>query len=233
MTTGSGFNGFPRAAVTFLRGLVRHNDRAWFTAHKAAYEEQVVGPAQAFVLAMGARLARVAPEVNADPRVNRSLFRVQRDVRFAKDQRPYKEHLGIWMWDGPGARMESSGFYFHLQPPRLMLAAGMKGFPPAILTAYRDSVVHEQHGPALARAIAQVERAGFTVGGVARKRVPQGYDREHPRAALLLYDGMFASLEQPIPDALYGPALLDLCEATWRAMLPLHRWLAAMVLRAG
>jgi uncharacterized protein (TIGR02453 family) len=233
MMIGSGFRGFPPQAVALLRALVRHNDRAWFAAHKAAYEEHVVGPAQVFVVAMGERLVRIAPEINADPRVNRSLFRVQRDTRFTKDQRPYKEHLGIWLWDGSGARMESTGFYFHLQPPTLMLAAGMKGFPRPILTAYRDSVVHDQHGPALARAIATVRRAGCTVGGEARRRVPQGYDREHPRAGLLLYEGMYAFHEQPIPEALHSATLLDLCEATWRAMLPLHRWLAAMVTRAG
>ncbi len=183
------------------------------------------------VVAMGARVARFAPEVNADPRVNRSLFRVQRDVRFTKDQRPYKEHLGIWMWDGAGARMESAGFYFHLEPPTLMLAAGMRGFTPPVLTAFRDSVVHEKHGPALEKAIAAVTRAGFAVGGDLRKRVPQGYDRTHPRAPLLLYDGMFARHEQAIPAALHSAALLDLCEKTWRAMLPLEQWLAGVVRR--
>jgi uncharacterized protein (TIGR02453 family) len=227
-----GFTGFPPAALKFLRALARNNDRDWFAAHRAEYDAHVLAPATAFVIAMGARLARFAPGVNADPRVNRSLFRINRDTRFAKDKRPYKDHVGIWFWEGAGGRMECPGFYFHLTPTTFMVAGGFKDWPEALVVPYRDSVVHDRHGPALTRALAAVTRAGFEVGEATRARVPSGYDREHPRADLLRHDGLVVFREERIGPVVHSPALLDHCTAAYRAMLPLHRWLVALAARA-
>ena len=38
-----------------------------------------------------------------------------------RDKTPYKTHLGIRMWEGEGAKFESSGYYFHLEPPNNLL----------------------------------------------------------------------------------------------------------------
>ena len=38
------FLGFSRKTFTFLRDLGRHNDKAWFEAHRSAYEEHVLQP---------------------------------------------------------------------------------------------------------------------------------------------------------------------------------------------
>ena len=40
----TGFTGFPKEAMTFFRGLKRNNNREWFQARKAIYEEQVKAP---------------------------------------------------------------------------------------------------------------------------------------------------------------------------------------------
>jgi uncharacterized protein (DUF2461 family) len=39
------FNGFPVDTVRFLKDLAGNNNRAWFQANKARYEESVRGPA--------------------------------------------------------------------------------------------------------------------------------------------------------------------------------------------
>ena len=41
-------------------------------------------PAREFVIALGERLRQLAPNVMADPRVNKSIFRIYRDTRFSK-----------------------------------------------------------------------------------------------------------------------------------------------------
>ena len=40
----SGFPGFPAEAVTFYRGLARHNTREWFQPRKTVYDEKVKAP---------------------------------------------------------------------------------------------------------------------------------------------------------------------------------------------
>ena len=58
---------------------------------------------------MGKKLRQIAPGVNAIPKINQSLFKINRDVRFSKDKSPYKTYMGIWLWEGNRKRMESSG----------------------------------------------------------------------------------------------------------------------------
>jgi uncharacterized protein (TIGR02453 family) len=81
----SGFNGFPPGAVTFFQELDRNNNKPWFEAHKSDYQKYVLEPAQEFIEQMGARLEQLSPGIHAEPRVNRSIFRIYRDIRFSKD----------------------------------------------------------------------------------------------------------------------------------------------------
>jgi uncharacterized protein (TIGR02453 family) len=117
----SGFEGFPEETVTFLSDLAKNNKKTWFDAHKNDYERFLVWPARAFTEAIGERLITVVPGIIAEPRINGSIFRIYRDTRFSKDKTPYKTHLGIFCWDGSGPKMECPGFYFHLEPPNLLL----------------------------------------------------------------------------------------------------------------
>jgi len=47
-----------------------------------------MAPAKDFVVAMGERLQALSSDVVADPRVNKSIFRIYRDIRFSKDKTP-------------------------------------------------------------------------------------------------------------------------------------------------
>src|SRR5438445_12342253 len=112
---------FSTATLTFLRGLKRHNDRAWFEAHRPEYEAVVKQPMRELIDELDVRLARIAPEIVGDPK--RSMFRIYRDIRFSKDKSPYKTNAGCWFWHrdadrrvGDAAEGGGAGFYFHLQP---------------------------------------------------------------------------------------------------------------------
>ncbi len=229
------FGGFSEATVQFWRDLATHNDKAWFEANRELYDRAVLDRSRAFVGAMGERLERLAPQINADPRVNKSLFRINRDVRFSKDKSPYKTHMGIWMWEGAGKRMECSGFYFHLDGHEVMVAAGIYQLPKPLLEAYRDSCVDPKHGKSLVAAVSKVRRAGapYEVGLSHYKRVPRGYDKTHSNAELLKHSGLIATYKAAVPPEFYGPELVDWCLERYEVMAPIHRWCRAMVERAG
>ena len=53
------FAGFTPRAFTFLRGLTKHNDRAWFEEHRAQYDDDLRLPLIALVEEMDARLAEL------------------------------------------------------------------------------------------------------------------------------------------------------------------------------
>ena len=205
----------------------------WFDQNKDVYEQQVLVPARDFIVAMGDKLKKIAPGVHADPRVNKSIFRLNRDIRFSHDKTPYKTHLGLWFWEGQRTRMECSGFYFHLESNRFMLGVGLYGFPKDMLETYRRSVVHPKHGPALAKAIAGIKKnKNYYIGEQHYKKTPQGYDPAHKNAEYLLYDGLYAGVELLVITELFSEGLVDLCFDHYKNMVPLHHWLLALSERA-
>ncbi len=230
MSTTGNFNGFPKQAVTFLRGLAAHNDRDWFNAHRAEYESAIVAPARAFVAAMGERLRRLSPAIRFDPRSNGSLFRIFRDTRFSLDKSPYKTNLGILFWEGRGPRLGCSGYYFHLEPPTLMLGGGLYLFPRPLLERYRRAVADPEYGVELAAIVRKATSLpGYSLGGEHYKRVPPGYDADPAAAGLLRHAGLYAGWEGLIPPELHSPALVEFCWRKFKPMEPLQRWLSALV----
>ena len=71
------FDGFPKEGIKFLEQLRKNNNRDWFNANKQRYEEFVKLPMQSFITSIRQPLAKIAPEISADPK--KSLFRIYRD----------------------------------------------------------------------------------------------------------------------------------------------------------
>jgi hypothetical protein len=96
------FTGFGPDARSFLAGLAEDNSKSYFDRHRRVYEEQVARPMKSLVVDVGARLAdRVAPGIRAEPKVGRSLFRINRDLRFSADTTPYHPDVD----DAPGGAL--------------------------------------------------------------------------------------------------------------------------------
>lgn len=220
------FTGFTKETVNFFKGLKKNNNREWFERHRPVYEAHVMGPAKAFVAAMGERLRPLVPGINAIPKINKSIFRLNRDTRFSMDPSPYKTNLGIYFWEGGGSRLEGTGFYFHLEPPHLMLGAGSYMFSDKQIVRYRRAVVDPELGRELTRIIAAIsDRQGWEIGGRHYKRLPAGFDPAHPIASLLLHNGLYASRETEIPEEFFSGRLLDYCRDGYAPFIPLHKWL--------
>ncbi len=223
------FNGFSKKGVTFFKNLRKNNSKVWFEKNRENYEKSVMEPSRDFVVAMGKKLEKIAPDITADPRVNRSLFKIYRDVRFSKDKSPFKTNMGIWLWEGDRKRMENSGFYFHLDPPNIMVGVGLYMFPKPHLAAYRKAVLHKTLGPALVKTIKAVEKKGYETGFKHYKMVPRGFDKNHKLADYLLYNGLVAMMEMKIPEEFYNKELIGFCYNHFKKMLPVHKWLLEMM----
>ena len=105
------FTGFPRDTFAFLRGLAANNNKSWFDEHRADYETFCMAPARAFIEALGPRLKKISPTVQWEAKVNGSIFRINRDIRFAKDKRPYKTNLDLWFWHRTRGGWSAPGFF--------------------------------------------------------------------------------------------------------------------------
>ncbi len=230
MTAKTEFRGFPRECVTFYTELARNNNKEWFLEHKSEFERYVMETARDFVYDMGNLLKEISPGIVADPRLDRSIFRHYRDTRFSKDKSPYKTHLGIFFWEGNRVKMDCPGYYFHLEPPSILLGVGNHCFSKPVLEQYRDSVVDQEQGPALRRAVNAVKSRGdYGIGEKHFKKTPRGYDPTHENAEFLLYKGLTAFVSDSIPEELYSRDILDYCFEKFRDMQPIHTWLLNMI----
>ena len=119
----------------FLRELREHNDREWFKARKDRYEAAAKEPALAFVEDCAHLLPAVSPHLVAD---ERSLFRIHRDTRFAKDKSPYKTQAGIHFRHEAGKDAHAPGFYLHLEPAGAFAGIGIwHGDSPTLTRSWR------------------------------------------------------------------------------------------------
>src|SRR6266480_4981209 len=132
---------FTPRALSFFRQLARHNEKPWFEAHRDEYETEVREPMRELIEDLDTRFAQFAPEIGGDPK--RSMFRIYRDIRFSKDKSPYKTHAACWFHHRNAARSVgseadagSAGFYFHLQPGKSMIGAGL-WMPPLFFLMMR------------------------------------------------------------------------------------------------
>ena len=226
MTEGT-FTHFPKETITFFKELENNNNKEWFQSHKQDYVDNVQSPAIDFITSMGERLKAISAGIIYDTRTNGagSLMRIYRDIRFSPDKTPYKTNLGIVFWEGEGKKMENPGYYFHLDTKGTGFYAGFYMIPKDKLKTFRNAV--DVNGAELQEAIDEIQSKGYTVGGDKYKRVPQGFDADHPHAELLKYKGLHSSTGALDPEIITSPDFIDICFTHWQNQYPLHAWLVS------
>jgi uncharacterized protein (TIGR02453 family) len=224
------FRGFPAAALTFLRGLRRHNEKAWFEANRDRYERDVRLPLRALVEALDDRLATFAPELVGD--VKRSVFRIHRDVRFSKDKSPYKTHVAAWFFHrraGKGVGSSSpdggaAGLYVHIEPGASMVGGGLWMPPRPALQMIREAIVARQAVWEATLGGAVRRRFGGLDESAMLARMPRGYAPDHPAAAWLRHQSF--TLGRPLADDdVTSPRLVATLARDFALLLPMVRFL--------
>ena len=171
---------FTPKLFAFLKDLAENNDRDWFKAHQDAYEEYVREPSQEFINDFAVPLKKISPYFVADSRtVGGSLFRIQRDTRFAKDKTPYKLNTGMQFRHIAGKDAHAPGFYVHLQPGECFIGVGLWRPETKVTYEIRDAIAEDS-----ARWKRATRSKHFTdvleLGGDSLQRPPRGYDEDNP-----------------------------------------------------
>jgi len=205
------FAGFPVAALDFYDDLEMDNTRSFWTAHKAVWEESVRDPMLALTGAL------------ADEFGPAKVFRPYRDVRYAKDKTPYKDHQGAFVAAGP-----ATGWYVEVGAPGVRVGAGYYGLTSAQLAAVRAAIAEDRTGPELARMLAALERRGWTRSGDRVRTVPRGWAADHPRIDLLRHRSLAMGKSYGFDEIIHSAKLLDAVRRDWRAARPFVEWVAGV-----
>lgn len=168
---------FDRELFTFLTDLAANNERAWFNANKKRYETTVKEPALDFIEAFRPKLAELSPHFEANARVvGGSLFRINRDTRFAKDKTPYKIHTGMHFRHERAKDVHAPGFYLHLQPRQCFIGSGLWHPEPKVAQQIREFM--SEHRDRWSAITSDLEN--FELGGDELKRPPRGFEADDP-----------------------------------------------------
>jgi uncharacterized protein (TIGR02453 family) len=220
------FEGFPKETLRFLAELEIHNHKGWFDDNRDRYEKYVLEMARSFVEAMEEPLGEIDGGIVVDPRVNKSMFRINRDVRFNPEKPPYKPHIACLFWNERGKRMKAPGYYFHLEPDQLLLGGGSYQFPKDFKEPYREAVASDE-GEELEDILSDLISHGYDIEGGMYKRMPSGYDADHPRADLLKRKGLiFSWSESPPPESVHSAEITDYVSEHYARTYPLIDWLS-------
>jgi uncharacterized protein (TIGR02453 family) len=209
------FAGWPKPAFAFFSGLKKDNSKAFFEAHRQVYEAQVRQP-------MESLLAELERDIG--PGLAGKIFRLNRDLRFSPDKRPYKEHVGaVFM-----SNARANGVYLQISADGLYVAIGCHEMAPDQLTRYRDAVAGKG-GEKLARMVAALLEDGYQIGEPHFKRVPAGYQADHPQADLLRRNGLMASRNWKPGPWLHSAEAKDRVRGALDDSKPLTSWLETQV----
>jgi uncharacterized protein (TIGR02453 family) len=220
-TTGLEAPSFTPELFRFLREINTHNHREWFAANKRRYDDEVKEPALAFIEDFGYRLPDIAPHLVAD---RRSMFRIHRDTRFAKDKSPYKTHVGIYFRHERSTEADTAGLYLHLEPGHVFLGAGIWHPQTAALKRLRDAIVADPDG--WRQALAAVAPQWHLADGEQLKRAPTGYPVDHPLVEDLKRKS-FAVISPLTQRDATGRRFLDHCAERARQARPFMAFVSA------
>jgi uncharacterized protein (TIGR02453 family) len=188
----------PAAYLDFLQSLARHNERDWFQAHKATYD-QLRAAFEADVVYWLRELTQDEPALaGLDPK--KCIFRIYRDVRFPKVKVPYKTHFSAYFAAG-GKHGDTPGRYVQIGPNgQTLVAGGLYEPTKEQLAAIRQEIDYQAetlHELVSTPAAQQFFPQGMV--GEQLKKMPPGYDATHPEAAWLRHKSYLFSHE--LPDA--------------------------------
>jgi uncharacterized protein (TIGR02453 family) len=209
------FAGWPKPALQFFTGLQKDNTKTFFEAHRATYEQDVRGPMEAFLAGL---------QRDFGTGWESKIFRLNRDLRFSPDKRPYKEHLGAMYTSASRA----TGFYVQVSADGLYAVNGTHEMMSDQLSRYREAVAG-RHGEQLARITETLVKAGYNVTDPSLKRVPPGHSADHPRAELLRRTGLMAGRSWPPGAWLQSKEALERVRELLKDTKPLTSWLETRV----
>jgi uncharacterized protein (TIGR02453 family) len=228
------FQGFSPKTLPFLQAIKDNNNKEWFEAHKDEYEKLILNPSRDFVAEMGEHLQALEPTINAEPKINKSLYRIYRDTRrMGANKTPIKHRIGIIFWQGRTKRMQSSAFYLHFSPDELMVAVGVRWFEKPMLDAFREYIKDDRKRVEIDNVLKSIKAKGkgYTHLEKGYKRYPKGFSAEMPSADLSLYKGMatFKVLDPHLIEK--GQELIDTLYEIYEDMLPLQQIMYEVSLR--
>jgi uncharacterized protein (TIGR02453 family) len=210
------------STIKFLKDLNKNNNKEWFEKHRAVYEAAKADFAQ-FIQTLIDKHGKKDGGIK-DLKAKDCLFRINRDVRFAKDKSPYKNNFGASISKG-GKKSIHAGYYFHLQPGEAFVGGGLwMPMPPELkkIRQETDYCFDEFKKIIGAKKFKAIYGDLVKDGDTSLVKVPQGFEKDNPAAGYIKLKSFIALKKLTDKDLLEK----DLVKTTLEALEALQPLLA-------
>lgn len=194
-----------KSTLTFLKELAKNNNKEWFDANRKRYE----GERKRFVEFTQQLIDTIAKFDKSITGVeaSKSIFRINRDIRFSNDKSPYKTNFGASIKKG-GKSNRFVGYYIHLEPGQIFAGGGLYSPEPDMLKAVRDEIYFNL--PEFEKILSnKTFKSQFNgLDEIEKlKTAPKGYDKDSPAMPYLQHKHFvvsrgFTDAEATSPDFL-------------------------------
>jgi len=206
------------AYYEFLIDLTLNNQKTWFDENRKRYERDVKKPFEQFVSQLIDAVSSVDGRYGGlEPKD--VIFRINRDIRFAKDKTPYKTNRSCLIAIGGRRKMQPGGLYLELGPEHCGIYSGW--YMPDREQLLR---IREHLAANMDRAKAILAEPSFVevfgeIRGEAQKRIPS-HLKEAGEAFPLIYNTQFYVMHEIEPERSLEPDFIPYIIDCWKAIEP-------------
>lgn len=183
------FKKFNPAIANFFKELENNNNKIWFDKNRAFYEKEIKEPLKQFVMLMAELFYKNNLQYIADTK--KSIFRINRDIRFSKNKDPYKTNLGLFfpysLSQIEAQKPESVGLYLHYEKGSCFIAGGIHMPSPQFLKSIRNKLLEEWK--VFEKIINDKnfkKEFSYILWGDKLNSLPRGYPKGHPAEKYLV-----------------------------------------------
>jgi uncharacterized protein (TIGR02453 family) len=216
------FGGMTGRGLEFLEENHLKNSKEWFNEHRDIYENDVMTPLKTLVAELGSFMRGIDSELETTPAVNKTISRINNDIRFSKDKTLYKRHLWICFKRRSKEKHDVTGFYFGMNPENYGTGIGLMP-SKEFMTAFRESI---KRSPAVFRNTISFykENSRYSMCGGSYKKTIDPDVPEDLQMWSQLKEFHLRS-EYKVDSVLLSPKILDFIKGEFNSITPLYRYL--------
>lgn len=134
---------FCQRSIDFLYFNHKNNSRQWYAEHKDDYKKYLVKPFEELVCALTPSMLKIDGRFITEPKVNYTISRLYRDLRFSADKTLYRDHM--WLIFARDKKLYNGvpAFYFELTPYNASYGCGYYSADNSSMQSFRDLIIKD------------------------------------------------------------------------------------------
>jgi uncharacterized protein (TIGR02453 family) len=209
----------------FLRALRQNNNHEWFETHRPEYGQARM-IFEDFIQGLILRFDVIEPL--GDLTAREAIFRINNNLRFARNMPPYKNHFSAVLAPGSKHSLQLP-YYIHIMPDGGSLIAGGAHMPTSTdLHAIRSSIAND---PGRIKRVMEAPAFQKYFGGISGEKLktaPRGYAIDDPEIELIRHK-QFMVHHSLSDEEVLSPDFADYAMAVFAAMKPFLDYLQPLV----